>query len=291
MTGLHRVADERRHQHVPWKAAGRASERHDDPDNVVRDTGWVFNNATGDQLTLEQFVDSGEQEVGAYLQCFGLDPSDNEKASLVEIGSGIGRMTASFTRRFASVVACDLDASFLERCCETVAAFGVPDRLRVSHVSDGRSLDLESSSADVVFSYITLQHCDSDDALHLTSEAFRVVKPGGLVILNYRTWIGRDVVLFPAGVITRVLWRVPLAGTWLSRQRWSTRLGWQANRLSPRAVVRHLVSSGIKVSTPQLWFRTGHRRVASKGGVSGFSIRTFEGIDPSHWWLIARRPD
>ncbi|MEY3034639.1 MAG: hypothetical protein RLZ86_1261, partial [Actinomycetota bacterium] len=137
MTGLHRVADERRHQHVPWKAAGRASERHDDPDNVVRDTGWVFNNATGDQLTLEQFVDSGEQEVGAYLQCFGLDPSDNEKASLVEIGSGIGRMTASFTRRFASVVACDLDASFLERCRETVAAFGVPDRLRVSHVSDG----------------------------------------------------------------------------------------------------------------------------------------------------------
>ena len=285
------MSDQRRHQHVPWNAAGRAATKHDDADSVVRDTGWVFNNDTGDHLTLEQFVDSGEQEVGAYLQCFGFDPSEVAASSLVEIGSGIGRMTASFTRRFASVVACDLDASFLERCRETVNAFGVPERLSIAHVADGRSLALESSSADVVFSYITLQHCNSSDALHLTSEAFRVVKPGGRVVLNYRTWVGRDVALFPAGVVTRGLWRLPVVGPWLSRRRWATRLGWQANRLSPRAVVRHLVSENVKVSSPQLWFRTDHRRVASKGGVSGFSIRTFEGIDPSHWWLIARRPD
>lgn len=281
----------RRHQHVPWRAAGRATERHDDADSVVRDTGWVFNNATGSRLTLEQFVDSGEQEVGAYLQCFGLDAAENARSTLVEIGSGIGRMTASFTRRFADVVACDLDASFLERCRETVTAFGRPDRLTTSHVVDGRTLSLESSSADVVFSYITLQHCEPSDALHLAQEAFRVVRPGGRVMLNFRTWIGRDVVLFPAGVITRVLWRVPVLGRWLSRQRWSTRLGWQANRLSPRAVVRHLVNEGVQVSSPELWFRTGHRRVASRGGVSGFRVCTFEGIDPSHWWLIARRPD
>lgn len=281
----------RRHQHVPWKAAGRATERHDDADSVVRDTGWVFNNATGHELTLEQFVDSGEQEVGAYLQCFGFDPVANETSTLVEIGSGIGRMTASFTRRFAGVVACDLDATFLDRCRETVSAFGVPERLATAQVVDGRTLSLESASADVVFSYITLQHCDAADALHLTSEAFRVVKPGGRVVLNFRTWIGRDVVLYPAGVITRALWRIPMFGPWLARQRWSTRLGWQANRLSPRAVVRHLVSEGIAVSSPELWFRTGHRRVASRGGVSGFRVSTFEGIDPSHWWLIARRPD
>ena len=282
---------ERRHQHVPWKAAGRATESHDDADSVVRDTGWVFNNATGEELTLEQFVDSGEQEVGAYLQCFGFDATDNERSTIVEIGSGIGRMTASFTRRFAGVVACDLDAKFLDRCRDTVRVFGRPERLTTSHVADGRTLALESASADVVFSYITLQHCNSTDALNLTSEAFRVVKPGGRVVLNYRTWIGRDAVLFPAGAITRTLWRVPGFGPWLARQRWSTRLGWQANRLSPRAVVRHLVNEGVQVSAPELWFRTGHRRVASRGGVTGFRVATFEGIDPSHWWLIARRPD
>jgi len=42
----------------------------------------------------------------------GNDPFASE--TLVEIGSGIGRMTASFTRLFNRVVACDLDAAFLE---------------------------------------------------------------------------------------------------------------------------------------------------------------------------------
>ena len=105
----------RRRQHVPWNAAGRASETQGDGDSVVRDTGWVFNNETGQQLTLAEFVNSGEQEVGAYLQYFGFLPEDNAQRSLVEIGAGIGRMTAGFTQRFKSVVACDLDAAFLER--------------------------------------------------------------------------------------------------------------------------------------------------------------------------------
>ena len=163
----------RRRQHVPWNAAGRASETQGDGDSVVRDTGWVFNNETGQQLTLAEFVNSGEQEVGAYLQYFGFLPEENAQRSLVEIGAGIGRMTAGFTQRFKSVVACDLDAAFLERCRETVGKFGVPERLSTSHVADGKTLALPDASADMVFSYITLQHCESADALALTEEALR----------------------------------------------------------------------------------------------------------------------
>ena len=44
----------RRRQHVPWKAAGRASELQPPGDAVVQETGWVFNNATGRRLTLEE---------------------------------------------------------------------------------------------------------------------------------------------------------------------------------------------------------------------------------------------
>ena len=94
----------RRAQLIPWKAAGRVSERMASGDDVVRQTGWVFNNATGDSLTLAEFVETGDHEVPAYLETFGLRTDANQQRTLVEIGSGIGRMTASFTRLFARAV-------------------------------------------------------------------------------------------------------------------------------------------------------------------------------------------
>lgn len=277
----------RRRQHLPWNSAGRAAETHSDADDVVRETGWVFNNETGHRLTLAEFVDSGEQEVGAYLEHFGLKREENLQKSLVEIGSGIGRMTAGFTHRFRHVTACDLDAAFLERCRQTVAEFGVPDRLSTSHVADGRTLNLPDASADIVFSYITLQHCIAEDALALTAEALRVVRPGGIVCLNYRTWVPADTLLFPAGVITRSLWRVPTVGPWLARQRWSTRLGWQANRLAPSGVSAFLSARNVRLDSPQIWVNHTRRGL----GIEGFPVHTFSGIHNSHWWLIARRAD
>ena len=116
----------RRRQHVPWKAAGTASESEHSADDVVRETGWVFNNVTGSQLNLAEFVDTGDNETVAYLEAFDLLPANAAQQTMVEIGSGIGRMTASFSRLFGKVIACDLDAAFLERCRETVAKFGNP---------------------------------------------------------------------------------------------------------------------------------------------------------------------
>jgi SAM-dependent methyltransferase len=270
----------RRQQHVPWKAAGSASEQQASADDVVRRTGWVFNNRTGDELDLAEFVRTGDHETLAYLQAFGLAGEHNAGQTLLEIGSGIGRMTASFTRMFATVVACDLDAAFLERCRETVAQFGRPDHLRTVHVFDGRTLRVSDGSIDLGFSYITLQHCHHDDALALTHETIRAVRPGGQLALNYRTWSVGDVVLWPTGKIVRGLWRVPGIGPVLATQRWATRLGWQANRLSPTQVlgqVQHLLDDVRLVRSPK---RKPFR-------VEGVAESTFEGVNPSHWWLIA----
>lgn len=189
----------RRPQLVPWKAAGRLSETQASGDDVVRTTGWVFNNETGSDLTLEEFVATGDAEVSAYLTVFGLRSPASEEETLVEIGCGIGRMTCGFTREYGTVVACDVDPGFLERCFETVGRFGKVDRLRTSRVTDGKTLELEPNSGDVAFSYITLQHCDPDDALELTAEAVRVTRPGGKIVLNYRSRGGMDWLLLPIG--------------------------------------------------------------------------------------------
>jgi SAM-dependent methyltransferase len=197
----------RRSELIPWKAAGRVSEQMASGDDVVRETGWVFNNETGSELTLAEFVATGDEEVPAYLETFGIRSPENEHRTLVEIGAGIGRMTCAFTREFGSVVACDLDPGFLERCYETVGRFGKVERLRTVEVADGRTLDIGTDTADVAFSYITFQHCDAEDAMALAAEAVRVVRPGGKVVLNFRGPSGSDPVVIPAGALVRSLYR------------------------------------------------------------------------------------
>jgi SAM-dependent methyltransferase len=273
----HNHAMVRRPQLVPWRAAGQASERESSGDDVVRTTGWVFNNETGSDLTLEQFVATGDQEVPAYLTVFGLRTPDIDQQTLVEIGCG--RMTCAFTREYAAVVACDLDAGFLERTHETVGRFGKVDRLRTSHVADGQTLDLASDSADVTFSYITLQHCDPDDALDLTAEAVRVTRPGGKIVLNYRARGGSDVVLLPLGSAMRAAFGIPGVGPWLSQRRLAARLGWQANRLHPDQIIGPLAS---QLTDVQVW-----RHPKSKVSGYGAEIKTFDGINPHHYWIIA----
>ena len=275
----------RRPQLVPWRTAGRVSEGHKSADDVVREIGWVFNNETGDSLDLAEFTNTGDHEIFAYLEAFDLSADDLHTQTIVEIGSGIGRMTAGFSRAFAQVIACDLDAAFLERCRQTVAQFGVAERLRTCHVADGRTLSIPDGEADLAFSYITLQHCQRDDALSLLSEAARVTKPGGHVALNFRTWRPVDVALWPLGKLTRALWRVPKFGPWLARHRMASRLGWQANRLSPDEVSRHLATLPYKFAT-RVIYHSPHRRFSAREDAE---LRTFEGVNRSHWWLVVER--
>ncbi len=270
----------RRKQHVPWTTAGSASEQQHSADDVVRQTGWVFNNRTGQQLDLQKFVQTGDHETLAYLQAFGLDDAQLSDQSLVEIGSGIGRMTASFTRMFARVVACDLDGAFLERCRETVALYGLPEHLQTSHVADGRTLAIADDTADLTFSYITLQHCQHDDALALAREAVRVTRPGGHIALNFRTWTPKDALLWPVGKVTRALFRVPGLGASLARHRTTARFGWQANRLAPAEVVSALADS---LSQPVIV----HSPDRASFGVDGTTESTYVGVHRSHWWLVA----
>ncbi len=268
----------RRAQFLPWKAAGRVTERQASGDDVVRATGWVFNNETGHRQTLAEFVRTGDEEVGAYLAVFGLSDTGDDPRHLVEIGSGIGRMTCAFTRRFHQVTACDLDAGFLERCRESVSQLGRPDRLDTVEVGDGRTLEVPDDSVDIAFSYLTMQHCDREDALALSVEAARVVRPGGCVALNYRRRSDIDIVLLPLGALVRGVFQIPGVGTWLSKQRGAARLGWQTNRLSPDQV---LAAIGHRFSATQVWHNPSVNMDAS-----GAAAKTFEGINPTHWWLI-----
>jgi SAM-dependent methyltransferase len=246
----------------------------------------VFDNKTGD-VSLESFTAGGDNEVRRYLKLFGLSDDATRPLSMVEIGSGIGRMTAGFSKRFGVVYAADVDAAFLERCRETVFHHGQPTALRTVHVADGRTLDIDTGSVDFAFSYITLQHCSSSDALSLVSEALRVTKNGGLIALNFRTWTALDTALVPLGGLVRVLWRVPKAAKYMARVRSLTRLGWQANRLSPDDVVASIGTDlvGTRLRDVTVVHSPRRRVRVSAGGVRRLAVRR---VHRSHWWLVAR---
>lgn len=277
----------RRRQLTPWRAAGTRAEARDNADEVVRETGWVFNNLTGEELNLESFVRTGDAEVDVYVDRFGWN-GIAETSSLLEIGSGIGRMTAAFTRRFASVIATDVDAAFLERCRETIARYGRTSSFRTVHIADGNSIDVPDNSVDVVFSYIVLQHCKASDALRLTRESMRVVKPGGWVALNYRTWVPEDILLVPAGILIRSLWHVPVIGSRLSRWRWSTRLGWQANRLDPKRVFAALEAMKVDLEEVVVLHHPGRPQKSVTYRDAVVPQRDLDVANKSHWWLLAK---
>ena len=274
-----------RAHHLPWNSAGNVADNDLTADDVVRETGWVFNNETGDELTLKAFVETGDKEVQRYIRLLQLEKFQFENSTLLEIGSGIGRMTSSFTNRCRAVIAADVDSAFLERCRQTVARFGRIDRLSTLHVANGKTLGREDKSVDMTFSYITLQHCQPQDALNLVSEAIRVTRSGGLIVLNFRTWVASDVMLVPLGIAVRRLWKMPVLGRRLARWRWSTRLGWQANRLKPDTVLQDFESQLREIKI----FHSVKRKLAVATSREN-SVQTIptNRINPSHWWLVAQ---
>ena len=62
-----------RAHHLPWNSAGNLADNDLTADDVVRETGWVFNNETGDELTLKTFVETGDKEVQRYIRLLQLE--------------------------------------------------------------------------------------------------------------------------------------------------------------------------------------------------------------------------
>ena len=275
----------KRAHHLPWRRAGHLADNNLSADDVVRETGWVFNNETGDDLTLKEFVDTGDKEVQRYIRLLELENIQFESSTLLEIGSGIGRMTSAFTNRCQKVIAADVDSAFLERCRQTVAQFGRIDRLNTLHVVNGRTLVLGDDTVDATFSYITLQHCQPQDAIELVNEAIRVTRSGGTIVLNFRTWVLSDVVLVPLGVAMRALWKVSIIGPRLARWRWSTRIGWQANRLNPNTVLAKVAPALCEIKV----FHSVKRKLkVSTNSQKPIKTIPTNRINPSHWWLVAQ---
>jgi ubiquinone/menaquinone biosynthesis C-methylase UbiE len=99
----------------------------------------------------------------------------------LEIGCGTGSATRPVLATFpkARVTALDLSASYLKVAQENLRSFDNVDFVR----GDGTRLEFKDETFDVVYSVYLLHELPREEREKLVREAFRVLKPGGVLLL------------------------------------------------------------------------------------------------------------
>lgn len=98
--------------------------------------------------------------------------------NLLEIGCGLGTDLLQFARAGAHVTGVDLTPASIDLARKRFSLYGVPATFQVA---DAESLPFPDASFDVVYSFGVLHH--TPDTQKAINEVFRVLKPGGEMIL------------------------------------------------------------------------------------------------------------
>ncbi len=162
-----------------WFQAARDSTKFWD-EAARTDDAWFV--ATGHRRATEAFFAQGAAETDMFLAMCGvtIDPAD----TVLEIGSGVGRMTCRLAQLAHRVIAIDISQEMLHRAAGNLAAISTVEYVQVP--GDG-TLPFADNSIDVVFSYIALQHVPSANAqLRYLRESLRVLRPAGSLAAQVR---------------------------------------------------------------------------------------------------------
>jgi SAM-dependent methyltransferase/uncharacterized protein YbaR (Trm112 family) len=133
--------------------------------------------------------------------------------SVLEIGAGAGGHSAFFMRRGASVTAIDITP---ERVAGTARKLALLDGEGRCYQADAENLPFRDNSFDIVYSNGVLHH--STDTVRAVAEAYRVLKPGGLLVImlyarhSATYWLN----ILPRGLLTGAAFRLPEA-QWIGR--------------------------------------------------------------------------
>ncbi len=224
-------------------------------------TDPMWHIATGASADSRTFFESGRRETDVFLAHTGLRPDPT--GCVLEIGCGIGRMTARLSELYGSVIALDVSSQMLAR-----ARVELADRHNISYLlgSGADLVGIGNQSVDVVFSYIVLQHVPTAAGqLEYLREVRRVLKPGGVGAIQVRS----------TTVVARCLdWIGHLRHRVAGRR--TLDRAWRGTRVSRAALVAAA---------------TGCPAVASKprGGAHGEASVELRPFGRRHLWVVMHR--
>jgi SAM-dependent methyltransferase len=211
-----------------------------------------------DGWTEDDFYASGRDDWAQFLSHWRhYEPAVG--GSVVEIGCGAGRLTAALTGWFATVDSLDVSEDMIAR------ARAVAGPKATFHQVSANEIPLPTGSRDAVFSVHVLQHLDDEAAIQrYLNEAFRVLRPGGTVMVHIM--LGGDPLSLPKKAL------------------WEAKLLWSRFGLS-----RGREHTAVRMVFPMAHVAVGMMRSAGFTDVElrAFSVRSTDGI---HSFFLGRKP-
>lgn len=106
-------------------------------------------------------------------------PADGKVNRVVDLGSGIARLTIALAQRFpdAEVWGLDIGGPLVRYAHKRAVEMGVPVHFAQRLAEDTK---FESDSVDLVTSYILFHEVTPEAARAICAEAFRILRPGGV---------------------------------------------------------------------------------------------------------------
>ncbi len=105
----------------------------------------------------------------------------NEDDVVLEIGAGVGRVGPAIAPRVARWIATDVSSNMLRHARERCAGL---DNVDFVELSGWDLAPIGSGSVDVVYSTVVFMHLDEWDRYAYVKEAFRVLRPGGRLLVD-----------------------------------------------------------------------------------------------------------
>ena len=133
------------------------------------------------------FYASGESELKMFEATLARAGVGTESLKCcLELGCGVGRVTAPLARRFEQVIAVDISANHLQVAQEYLAAQALPS-VGLRHLDSIEDVS-RLGSFDVLYSHIVLQHNPPPVVARLLRDLLTQLRPGGVAFFQVPTY-------------------------------------------------------------------------------------------------------
>ncbi|MFC7279844.1 class I SAM-dependent methyltransferase [Paractinoplanes rhizophilus] len=143
----------------------------------------------------EDFFRTGEEEVELTFERITSFGYEIRRASALDFGCGVGRLTQAMATRFQIVDGVDIAPSMV-RQARALNRHGLRCRYFLNNAHDLKAFT--SNSYDFVLSLLVLQHMEPRYSSTFIGELVRVLAPGGMLVMNMPSQVS----LSPLGLMT-----------------------------------------------------------------------------------------